>query len=388
MNEFRKELEENILPFWAEKMVDYEHGGFYGAIDGHNRLQEKANKGVVMHARILWTFSAAFRVLKKESYLNIANRAFEYIKLHFIDAKFGGVYWELDYLGNPVNKKKQTYAQGFALYAFSEYYRATSIPEALTLSKAFFEQIESLKDQETGGYWEAFTEDWQPIEDMRLSDKDENEAKTMNTHLHILEPYTNLLRIWPDQQVIRAQHELLDLFLHKIYNPKNGHLQLFFDKNWNSQTDTISYGHDIEAAWLMLEAAEVLNNTELKEEVATTSLAIALASAEGLLADGSMAYELKDGVLDKERHWWVQAEAVVGFQYLAVQFDQVHYLEYSKILWKYIQNELIDYENGEWYWSRNEGGSINRKDDKAGFWKCPYHNGRMCLEMMAFQSKK
>lgn len=383
MEGFKRELEENILRFWSEKMIDHKFGGFYGTIDGHNRLVAQANKGAVMHMRILWTFSAAYRVLGNPSYREVADHAYAYVCQHFIDHEFGGVYWEVDYLGNPVQSKKQTYAQGFALYAFSEYYRATKVPDALELSIGLFKLIESFcKDSVKGGYWEAFTQDWQPLEDMRLSDKDENEAKTMNTHLHILEPYTNLLRIWPDDDLLRAQRELIGTFSGKIYNPQTGHLQLFFNEDWQVKGTVVSYGHDIESAWLLWEAAEMIGDQDLLNEIEPICLHIAEAAREGLMDDGSMAYELKGNYLDKERHWWVQAEAVVGFSYMHRLNNDEDYKGISAALWKYIRQQLVDSENGEWYWSRLDNGEVNRVEDKAGFWKCPYHNGRMCLEMI------
>ena len=382
MNKFKKELTDNILPFWIEKMQDTEHGGFYGRIDGNEILHPKANKGAVLNARILWTFSAAYRILKKEEYLKIAERAFHYIKDYFIDKTHGGVYWELDYWGNPVNTKKQTYAQGFALYGFSEFYRATGNPEALAMAKEFFFLLEKCFDTKLGGYLEAYTHDWQPIEDVRLSDKDANEKKTMNTHLHVLEPYTNLCRIWDDEQLKDAQRNLIQIFTDKILDSKTNHLNLFFDEEWNVKSTAISYGHDIEAAWLLYEAAEVLGDKQLTDKIKTLSLKIADAASEGLQTDGSMIYEKDGNHTDLERHWWVQAEAVVGYMYAYKISDNVYYKEKAKQVWTYIQQSIIDKSNGEWHWSRLADDSINTRDDKAGFWKCPYHNGRMCMEMI------
>lgn len=382
MKGFKKELEDNILAYWMNRMQDGKYGGFYGAIDGNGRLVPEANRGAVMYMRILWTFSAAYRVLGDAAYRDVADTAFTYIKAHFIDKTYGGVYWELDFRGNLLNRKKQVYAQGFALYAFSEYCRATGTAEALDLSIRFFEQIEACKDKDKGGYWEAFSEQWDFIDDMRLSDKDENEAKTMNTHLHVLEAYTNLLRVWPDDRVLTAQKELIAVFLNHIYDPRTGHLRLFFHADWSSTSDTVSYGHDIEAAWLLLEATEQLGDAVLIEKMKEVALHIANAAAEGLRKDGSMIYEWKAGELDKERHWWVQAEAVVGYSYAHRLEPDAGYDQYADRLWKYIREQLIDYEAGEWYWSRLEDGTINREQDKAGFWKCPYHNGRMCLELI------
>ncbi len=382
MNGFREELENNILSFWIEKMQDNEHGGFYGQIDGSNVLHPKANKGAILNARILWTFSSAYRILRNPKYLRIAQRAFDYIVTYFIDKTYGGLYWELDYKGNPVNTKKQTYVQGFALYGFSEFYRATGNIYALELAKEFFYLIEKCHDNEFGGYLEAYTRDWKPIEDMRLSEKDANEKKTMNTHLHVLEPYTNLCRIWKDEQLENAQKRLINVFIEKILDEKTKHLNLFFDEQWNVKSSAVSYGHDIEASWLLSEAAEVLGDKELLGKIKTISLDIANASAEGLDADGSMFYEKEGNHIDRERHWWVQAEAVVGFMYAYKNSQNILYKEKAARIWEYIQNQIIDQENGEWHWSRLPDKTVNNKDDKAGFWKCPYHNGRMCMEMI------
>lgn len=382
MNGFRKELTENILSFWIDKMQDTVNGGFYGQIDGNDVLHRDANKGAILNARILWTFSAAYRILGNDEYLKIAQRAYDYIITYFIDKEYGGVYWELDYKGNPVNTKKQTYVQGFVLYGLSEYYRATADEKALRLAKEFFFLIEKCYDDEFGGYLEAYTREWKPIDDMRLSEKDANEKKTMNTHLHILEPYTNLLRIWKDESLVRAQHRLIKIFTDCILDRETYHLNLFFDEEWHVKSTAISYGHDIEASWLLYEAAEVLGDEKLLQDIKRISLKIADAAQEGISADGSMMYEKEGTHLDAERHWWVQAEAVVGFMYAYQNSKNGNYKEKAMRIWSYIQYWLVDTAHGEWYWSRLEDGTINRKDDKAGFWKCPYHNGRMCMEMI------
>ena len=382
MNGFKNELENNILAFWIDKMQDTEHGGFYGQIDGNNTLHPEANKGAILNARILWTFSSAYRILKKKEYLDMAQRAFDYITAYFLDREYGGVYWELDYKGNPVSTKKQTYVQGFMLYGFSEFYRATGNKQALELAKEFFYLIEKCHDSELGGYLEAYTQDWKPIEDMRLSDKDANEKKTMNTHLHVLEPYTNLCRVWDNEQLKAAQKRLIGIFTERILDKKTNHLNLFFDEEWNVKSTAISYGHDIEASWLLFEAADVLGDRDLLAEIKNISLDIADAASEGLQAEGSMIYEKDGNHIDGDRHWWVQAESVVGYMYAYKNSKDIAYKEKASRIWNYIRNQIVDQENGEWYWSRKEDGTINQKDDKAGFWKCPYHNGRMCMEMI------
>ncbi|GHT16186.1 cellobiose 2-epimerase [Bacteroidia bacterium] len=377
----REILTKNILPFWINKMTDNENGGFYGQIDGNDHLHPTANKGAVLNARILWTFSAAYRLLKDPQYLAAAQRAFDYIVEYFADKKYGGVYWELDYKGIPVNDKKQMYAQGFALYGFSEFYRATQKTEALEWAKKFFYLIQNQRDKKTDGYLEAYTREWQEIADMRLSEKDENEKKTMNTHLHILEPYTNLCRIWDSPDLKEAQQQLIHVFANKILTP-SGHLGLFFDENWVSKSDGLSYGHDIEASWLLLEAAEVLGRSDVLAAVKPLSLKIADAAAEGLQPDGSMIYETLGTHTDRDRHWWVQAETVVGFNYAHKTSGNKAYQNKAVQALQYIANHLVDWDNGEWHWSCYPNGSINRNDDKAGLWKCPYHNSRMCLELI------
>ncbi len=382
-NELSAELTGNILPFWINKMQDSENGGFYGRIDGNNVLHKQANKGAVLNARILWTFSAAYRIYKDPQYLEMATRAFHYILDHFMDPVNGGVYWELDYTGKPVNTKKQVYAQGFALYGFSEYYRSTGDLQALEKAKELFFIIEKYcKDPVLGGYFEAFTADWNEIKDMRLSNKDANEKKSMNTHLHILEPYTNLCRIWKNEQLDQAQRDLTDIFIHKILDENTGHLQLFFAEDWTCRSSIVSYGHDIEASWLLYEAAVELNDEKLISNIKNISIRIVEAAIEGIALDGGLIYELDNGHTDTDRHWWVQAEAVVGFFYAYQNTGNKKYLNLMENTWKYIREHLIDNVHGEWYWSICSNKNINMKEDKAGFWKCPYHNSRMCMEIM------
>ncbi len=378
-------LEENILPFWTNKMTDREHGGFYGRMDGSNTLHPDADKGCVLNARILWSFAAAYRVLGRRDYLDMALRAKEYILSHFIDKEQGGVFWAVDDEGRPKDTKKQSYAIGFTIYAMSELARATGDQEALDCAIRLFENLEQHAfDEKSGGYIEAMTRDWQPISDMRLSDKDENGSRTMNTHLHILEPYTNLYRVWKDERLQHQLRLLIDIFIHKLLNKKTHHLDLFFDDNWKGKRNIESYGHDIEAAWLMTEALEVLDDKVLTTQTMPLIDLIAKASEEGLCEDGAMIHEknLTTGEKDADRHWWVQCENVIG------QLDRYQHGGGNRALQKalrcydYILEKLVDYEQGEWYWSRLDNGSINRQEDKAGFWKCPYHNSRMCLEII------
>lgn len=389
INRMRKEMEEelvtDILPFWIKKMTDTVNGGFYGRITGREILIPEAEKGAVLNARILWTFSSAYRILKKDEYLVTATRAKRVIIDDFYDKEYGGVFWSLDCKGRPLDTKKQIYALGFAIYGLSEYYRATGDEEALDYAIRLFESIEEHSfDSVKNGYCEALTREWGEIADMRLSDKDENERKTMNTHLHILEPYTNLFRVWKDQRLKGQLRNLIGIFTDKILNMKTGHLELFFNDDWVSKYRIVSYGHDIEASWLIHEAALVLGDRTVLEKIEPLVEYIAAASDEGLAPDGSLIYETFPGKnkTDTERHWWVQAENVVGHANLYQYFGDEVAMRKALRCWEFIKRHLIDYKNGEWYWSVRSDGSINTADDKAGFWKCPYHNGRMCMEII------
>ncbi len=398
--ELKKEAEaclhDNILSFWL-KLQDEENGGFYGQMRGDGTLVPEANKGCILNARILWAFSAAYRVTGRSEYLAAATRAKDYILEHFIDKEFGGAYWELDYLGRPVDTKKQFYAIGFCIYGLSEYARAVAGrsgdsstgrlgDDALNAAISLFLSIEEHSlDTVHNGYIEACTREWGKIADMRLSELDANYPKSQNTHLHIIEPYANLYRVWKDKRLERALRNLLDIFCNKILNPETHHLDLFFENDWTRGAGALeSYGHDIECSWLMHEAALVLGDPDVLARVEPIVQLVARASEKGLNADGSMVHEanLDTGYVDTDRHWWVQAETVVGFYNISQHFGDTTALDKAIRCWTYIKDNLIDTEGGEWFWSRDPERRINRKDDKAGFWKCPYHNSRMCLELM------
>lgn len=384
-NKIKALLEENILRFWIERMTDNENGGYYGRIDGHGNVVDDAPKGAILNARILWAFSSAYRVLRKEEYLKAATRAKDYLMAHFVDKKYGGVYWSLDSKGAPLDTKKQTYAIGFAIYGLSEYARATGDAEALDMAKSLFLNIEEHAfDAENNGYVEALSREWQPIADMRLSEKDENGSRTMNTHLHIIEPYTNLYRVWKDDSLAERLDNLLHIFTDKLLNPRTNHLDLFFDDSWNGKRNIQSFGHDIEAAWLLHETALVLDDKNVLAKIEPIIRRIAEAADEGLNADGSMLYErwTDTGKTDTQRQWWVQCENVIGHVDLYQYFGDEAALDVACRCLDYIEANLVDRDGGEWHWSVDAEGNVNLTDDKAGFWKCPYHNARMCLEII------
>ncbi len=410
ISELRSEMlsciEQNILPFWI-RFQDEENGGFYGRMTGDGILDKEASKGGILNARILWSFSASYRVLGKPEYLAMATRAKDYILEHFLDPVYGGTYWELDYKGNPIDTKKQFYALGFMLYGMSEYVRAlrqrpdasvteSDIRKVLGVCINLFTCIEEHSlDEVYNGYIEACTREWGEIADMRLSELDANYPKSQNTHLHIIEPYANFYRVLKAEEpgpvlpvllkVETALRNLIDIFCDKILNPDTHHLDLFFEMDWTRGAGWLeSYGHDIECSWLLHEAALVLGDEEVLAKVEPIVQLVAKASEKGLNPDGSMTHEanLDTGYVDADRHWWVQAETVVGFYNIYQHFGDEDALQKALRCWLYIKDNLIDHDLGEWYWSRDPERNINRKDDHAGFWKCPYHNSRMCLELI------
>ena len=366
----RTMLTDVILPFWMTRMPD-PRGGFYGRIDGLGNVHPEAEKGAILNARILWTFSAAYRVLGDPAYLDMATRAKCALLDNFFDPEFGGVYWSLHPDGTPKDTKKQIYALGFAIYGLSEYARATGDKSSLVHAIKLFFDIENHSfDTERNGYFEAFTREWGEIADMRLSDKDANERKTMNTHLHILEPYTNLYRVWPDARLAAAIRNLIDIFVDRILDPQTFHLRLFFDDDWNSKVDAISYGHDIEASWLIHEAALVLGDEALLARVEPVVHAIAQHAEFDILYHSSC-------------QWWEYAETVVGNYNVWQHFGDAEALDRALKTWDFIESHLVDRQQGEWFWSVTlPDYAPNRAEDKAGFWKCPYHNSRACLELI------
>jgi cellobiose epimerase len=383
--QLKEELTHNILPFWMLKMADPENGGFFGQMDGNDRIIAVAPKGGILNARILWTFAAAYRSIKNPKYLETAIRAKDYIFSHFFDSVFGGTYWSLNYKGDPLDSKKQIYSQAFFIYALSEFYLATGDEKCREEAIKLFSLVEENSfDPLLNGYFEAYNREWQLLDDLRLSNKDANEKKTMNTHLHILEAYTNLYRIWKDDGLALQLRNLINLFLDKIIDQRSYHLNLFFDEKWKCKSTITSYGHDIESSWLLYEAVLELHDLALIKKTKEICLKIVEAAKEGLHPDGSLIYEKDNGTdhTDSERHWWPQAEAVVGFYNAFELTGNRNYLLNVTECLDFIQSNLVDPVNGEWYWSIKTDGTVNRDGDKAGFWKCPYHNGRMCLEIM------
>lgn len=386
--EFRREIRnelDNILNYWSRYSIDREKGGFAGKVDNLNNQIPHAAKGAVLNTRILWTFSAAYGVTGNPDHLVIADSAFQYIRDHFSDKQYGGVYWSLDADGNPLDTHKQVYAQSFGIYGMSEYYRASGNGEALALAIEWYRLIEQYSlDTRYGGYIDAFSRNWSFLEDKRLSAKDDNAVKTMNTHLHIIEGYANLYEIWPDPLLGIRIRELLTIFQEKILNKKNSHLELFFDEEWNLKPGFISYGHDIEAGWLLQSCAESINDEAWIARTKANAVNITNAAMEGLDKDGGLWYELdaKIGRPVKEKHWWPQAEALIGLCNAWQITGITGYRDAMLGNWQFIKKHILDQGKGEWFWGIKQDYSVMEGHDKIGLWKCPYHNSRACMQII------
>ena len=382
LQEVRENLTSCILPYWL-RLKD-PRGGFYGEVAADGTLLYDAPRGVILNARIIWSFAAAYQALPDTAYLVAAVHARDYFLEHFCDHKYGGVYWSVDAAGERLDTKKQLYSQGFAIYALSELYKATGDDEVLKNAINLYKVVETyFADKENGGYIEALARDFSPLEDMSLSAHDINADKTMNSHLHVLEAYANLYQVWPDEELKAAVEKLLDIIGTKVM-AADGHLQLYFRKDWSVMPGGVSYGHDIETSWLALECAMALKDIDVVNRVRPWALAMGKAGNEGLFPDGSMRYEkFLGGKYDDSRQWWVQAETVVGNLWLWKYHSDPQGAERALSAWNYIRENLVDSKDGEWWWAVLPDGKVDLSQPKVGFWKCPYHNTRMCLQVLS-----
>jgi cellobiose epimerase len=381
-DEVCRELQ-SILSYWMHYTPDESRGGFIGRVDQEDRPDTEAPKGLVLNARILWAFSAAWRFTGQWIYRPVATRAYEYLLSHFQDSEAPGFFWSLTPDGESLNTRKQLYGQAFALYGLSEYYRAIGDQHVLDLSIGLYQLIEKHGyDPRYGGYFEAFDRHWAPLEDLRLSEKDANEKKTMNTNLHVLEAYTNLYSVWPNEGLRERIGQLLDIFNTHIADKPTGHLGLFFSESWEPRSTVISYGHDIEAAWLLHTAALTIDDPHREKQLSALALHIAAAVEEGLDTDGGLWYEKKTGRLIPEKHWWPQAEAMVGYLRAWTLSGDPRWWQRSTAAWEFVKTYIRHPRGKEWYWGVTADHTPMKDEDKAGFWKCPYHNTRACLEIM------
>lgn len=382
VEEIKSHLLENIIPFW-KSLRDDEYGGYYGWMDYDLKLDKKAVKGCILNSRILWFFSNAYTLLKDESLLEEAKHGFAFMKEHCMDKENGGIFWSIKYNGEPEDTTKHTYNQAFAIYALSSYYEASGDEEALNMAKGLFRIIEERCTDDIG-YKEAFDKEFHEIENDKLSENGVIAQKTMNTLLHVFEAYTELYRVAKLPEVKERLKWIMDTFAQKVYNPKLHRQEVFFDAKMNSIIDLHSYGHDIETAWLIDRGVEVLGEKEYEEKMTPITKDLT-AQIYKIAFDGhSLANECEKGVVNTHRIWWVQAETVVGFlNGWKMNPDKPEYLEAVQNEWEFIKEYVIDKRSGsEWFWEVDENGNPYPGRPIVEPWKCPYHNGRMCFEVI------
>ena len=389
--EVRRELD-SISDWWITRAPDPIHGGFFGEIDHFANPVEHADKGSVLNTRILWFFSELAGQSGSAEHLEQAHRSYQWLVSHLLDAEYGGLVWSVDRNGQIADGKKQTYAQCFGIYALSSYYRLTGNPQALEMALSFFSLVEQhTRDRKHGGYVEACNRQWQAVSDFRLSDKDLNYPKSMNTHLHVLEAYAALYRVNPVAQVEEALRHVLDVFIRHILCLETHHLKLFFDMQWQDRSQTYSFGHDIEASWLLWEAALALGDADMIARVREISVGMANVCAEESIGQHGQVcddYDFATRNRDEKSYWWVQAEALVGFMNAYLLTSEHRYFELCSDIWRFIQQNHLDPIKGEWHWLALCDQSNEPPIYKAGFWKAPYHNGRAMMELGKLFSQK
>ncbi|MBP3649800.1 MAG: AGE family epimerase/isomerase [Clostridia bacterium] len=380
--QFRKELQERIIPFW-QGLKDETFGGYYGLLDFDLNLDKRAVKGCILNSRILWFFSSAAMCLKDESLLKDAEHAYRFMVEHCVDQELGGVYWSVNYDGTVCDDTKHTYNQAFAIYALAAYARATGKQEPIQLAWKIFDIIES-KCRNEGGYLEAYTRDFRPASNEKLSENDVMATRTMNTLLHVFEGYSGLYQATKDARLEARIREMMDIFVSKIYNYDLHRQEVFFDADYNTLIDLHSYGHDIESAWLLDWGCSLLEDKQLNAKVIPIFTEMAQNVYEKAYHGAGLYNECERGVDDKKRIWWVQAETVVGFMNAWQRNPEMkHFLKASQEVWEYIKEKIIDKREGsEWYWAVRDDGTPDNTREIVEPWKCPYHNGRMCIEMI------
>lgn len=380
--EMEKHLQTVIVPFWKD-LRDNENGGYYGYMDHDLCVERSAEKGCILNSRILWFFSNAYLLLKEENLLKEAVHAYRFMKDKCLDHKNGGIYWSMSYDGKPVETIKHTYNQAFAIYALASYYDASCDQEALKTAFELFELIES-KCRDEVGYLEAFDEEFHVIDNDKLSENGVIAEKTMNTLLHVFEAYTELYRVSKNEKVKKCLEDILKTFADKVFNPKLRRQEVFFDKNLNTILNLHSYGHDIETAWLIDRGVEILGNAEERSKINEITQILTEEIYDVAFDGRSLANESENGTVNEDRIWWVQAETVVGFLngFLKTP-EQTKYLNAATSTWGFIKEYVLDKRKGsEWFWKVNKEGVPEPTKPIVEPWKCPYHNGRMCIEVI------
>jgi mannobiose 2-epimerase len=382
----REQLFGNIMPFWCGPAVDHEQGGWMAWLSNDLKPDRTQPKGLIVNSRILWAFSAVHQARPEKLFRQMADRAFDCVMNRFWDTQYGGAFWRLDDTGRVIDDSKKIYGQAFYIYALAEYHRAFGAPAALARAKELFELIEQhAHDPNHGGYIEVRRRDWSEAgPDARLSDKDMNEKKSMNNHLHLLEAYANLYRVWKEPRVAERLRELIQLFALRILDSRTKHFNHFFDEEWRVRSNSYTFGHDIEGTWLLCEAAEVLGDAVLLKQTGAVALPMTeVVLKEGIDADGALRYEGRGGkIIDAGKECWPQAEAVVGFLNAFQLSGDAKFFEAARRVWDFVENRLVDRVHGEWFWRITPEGGVDTTLPKVNEWKGPYHGSRMCLETL------
>jgi mannobiose 2-epimerase len=380
VNIIKDHLLYGIIPFWRGLRDDV-HGGFYGEMDYDLKLYREADKGGILNSRLLWFFSHAYSITSDREDLSCARHAYEFLRDSLLDKEYGGVYWSVTYDGRPSDDTKHTYCQAFAVYALAAYYDITRSEEALRLAYGLMDIIKEFCRDDIG-YLEAFDRSFKPVQNDKLSENGVMASRTMNTLLHVFEAYSEVYRVHKDEAVADELKCMLDIFRDKIYNPEKKRLEVFFDFNMNTIADLHSYGHDIEAAWLIDNGCEILGDLEYTNNISRITKELALHVLQAGFDGTSVYNECFNNVNDTRKVWWVQAEAVLGFMNAYKKTGNEAFREAASNTWEFIEKHIIDTRAGsEWLNETDREGNPLRKEI-AGPWKCPYHNGRMCIEII------
>jgi mannobiose 2-epimerase len=379
-----RELCDDLIPFWLA-LYDPQHGGHYGHVDLAGTINRTAPKTAIVVARLLWFLSTVGYVFGDGRCLEQAARTKAFLLNRVYDRARGGLFWAVTHDGRPADPTKHLYAQAFGIYSLSSHAATAGDAEALGAAKELFVLLESRVRRAEGGYAEAFDAAWQPIEDRRIAWQGGARTITANSHIHLVEAYTALVRAWPSPGPRAALADLVRFILDRFVTPDGTSLYQALDADLRPLPSAPSFGHDIEASWLLDDAGDALGDAALQQRLrrVAASLATAAASRAQLRDGGFLSSAIRaDAASVPPRVWWVQAEAIVGLVNVAQQGGPPGMMTRAEALWGFIERVMIDRENGEWFEAVDGNGRPLPDRPKVGPWKEPYHQARACLEIM------